>query len=195
MDPTSITLPRRNLCRFAREIIFQEATREFSRLLLLQQRLSSPRSKLDDYSTLRCSDQEACLQRVEWKKKKHRTNAMDSFSLSLKYYKVSLRIRRARTITIGPPKIRCREIFSAETDPKKAKFLTIFLRTPRAAPRLSEVEGCCAWWRSWPSLSTLPSSAFTFAVRPRCGADRIAGSRAKNRGGAKMAHLWLKNSL
>ena len=131
MDPTSITLPRRNLCRFAREIIFQEATREFSRLLLLQQRLSSPRSKLDDYSTLRCSDQEACLQRVEWKKKKHRTNAMDSFSLSLKYYKVSLRIRRARTITIGPPKIRCRENFSAETDPKKAKFLTIFLRTGR----------------------------------------------------------------
>ena len=131
MDPTSITSPRRNLCRFAREIIFQEATREFSRLLLLQQRLSSPRSKLDDYSTLRCSDQEACLQRVEWKKKKHRTNAMDSFSLSLKYYKVSLRIRRARTITIGPPKIRCRENFSAETDPKKAKFLTIFLRTGR----------------------------------------------------------------
>ena len=56
---------------------------------------------------------------------------MDSFSLSLKYYKVSLRIRRARTITIGPPKIRCRENFSAETDPKKAKFLTIFLRTGR----------------------------------------------------------------
>ena len=120
---------------------------------------------------------------------------MDSFSLSLKYYKVSLRIRRARTITIGPPKIRCRENFSAETDPKKAKFLTIFLRTPRAAPRLSEVEGCCAWWRSWPSLSTLPSSAFTFAVRPRFGTDQSAGSRAKNRGGAKMAHLWLKNSL
>ena len=195
MDPTSITFPRRNLCRFAREIIFQEATREFSRLLLLQQRLSSPRSKLDDYSTLRCSDQEACLQRVEWKKKKHRTNAMDSFSLSLKYYKVSLRIRRARTITIGPPKISCRETFSAETHPKGQISYYFPPHRPRAAPRLSEVEGCCAWWRSWPSLSTLPSSAFTFAVRPRCGADRIAGSRAKNRGGAKMAHLWLKNSL
>ena len=120
---------------------------------------------------------------------------MDSFSLSLKYYKVSLRIRRARTITIGPPKISSRK-FLGETDPKKAKVSYYFPpHRPRAAPRLSEVEGCCAWWRSWPSLSTLPSSAFTFAVRPRFGTDQSAGSRAKNRGGAKMAHLWLKNSL
>ena len=110
---------------------------------------------------------------------------MDSFSLSLKYYKVSLRIRRARTITIGPPKISSRK-FLGRNGPKKGQISCYFPpHRPRAAPRLSEVEGCCAWWRSWPSLSTLPSSAFTFAVRPRCGADRIAGSRAKNRGGGK----------
>ena len=48
---------------------------------------------------------------------------MDSFSLSLKYYKVSLRIRRARTITIGPPKIRCREIFSPKRTQKRPNFL------------------------------------------------------------------------
>ena len=55
---------------------------------------------------------------------------MDSFSLSLKYYKVSLRIRRARTITIGPPKISSRK-FLGRNGPKKAKFLAIFLRTGR----------------------------------------------------------------
>jgi len=123
LDPTSITLPRRNLCRFAREIIFQKATREFSRLLLLQQRLSSPRSKLDDYSTLRCSDKKQCQQRVEWKKKKDHTKAMYSFSFSLKYCKVSLRIRRARTITIGPKILRPRK-----WHPKTGQFF--FLRSP-----------------------------------------------------------------
>jgi len=78
--------------------------------------------------------QEACLQLVEWKKKKDHTKAMYSFSYNLKYCKVSLRIRRARTITIGPKILRPRkwhlgDLKKSASDPPEKRQKKCLLET------------------------------------------------------------------